>query len=219
MLDPITSPRGTPTIAASAKPRNILSIVKRKLPGSPYREFPPISETYNLRAILVTGDKIRAIATESEDVRRLMTIKGVDFYLASLTSSYIGNVNRFSDDNHLASFLGIVPESRDSSNVKRRGRMSKEGPATARWAFSIMTDTVMRYNPQFKLYYLSVKKRKSSGALAHVAAMRKLARMIDHMLKYKENLKWEDKASTVRKLAELDNYDDDAGGRKMKGAT
>ena len=82
--------------------------------------------------------------------------------------------------------------------------MSKEGPSTARWAFSVMTDTVMRYNPRLKTYYLSVKKRKNSGSLAHVATMRKLVRMIDHMLRYKENWRWEDEASTAKKLANLD---------------
>ncbi|MDG6921195.1 MAG: IS110 family transposase [Nitrososphaerota archaeon] len=146
-------------------------------------------------------EKVRTIVKDSEDVRRLMSIKGVDFYLAS---SYIGDVNRFPDDDHLASFLGIIPESWDSANVKRRGHMSKEGPSTARWAFSVMTDTVMRHNPRLKTYYLSVKKRKSSGSLAHVATMRKLVRMIDHMLRYKENWRWEDETSTTKKLANLD---------------
>ena len=149
-------------------------------------------------------EKVRTIVKDSEDIRRLMSIKGVDFYLASLASSYVGDVNRFPDDDHLASFLGIIPESWDSANVKRRGHMSKEGPSTARWAFSVMTDTVMRYNPRLKTYYLSVKKRKNSGSLAHVATMRKLVRMIDHMLRYKENWRWEDEASTAKKLANLD---------------
>ena len=63
--------------------------------------------------------KVRELVREDEDVRRLMSIKGVDFYLASLASSYIGDVNRFPDDDHLASFLGIIPESWDSVNVKR----------------------------------------------------------------------------------------------------
>ena len=157
-------------------------------------------------------ESIKKGVKESEDVRRLMSIKGVDFYLASLASSYIGDINRFPDDDHLASALGVIPESWDSANVRRRGKMSKEGPATARWAFSMMTDTVMRYNPRFKMYYLSVKKRKNSGALAHVAAMRKLVRMVDHMLRCKENWKWEDKVSTNRKLAKLDGQEEEMGG-------
>lgn len=44
----------------------------------------------------------------------------------------------------MASYFGIVPANRDSGSVKRRGRMAKEGPATARWALSMMVDTVNR---------------------------------------------------------------------------
>ncbi|MCL5068201.1 MAG: IS110 family transposase, partial [Thaumarchaeota archaeon] len=69
--------------------------------------------------------EIRRIAKESDDVKLLMTIPGIDFYLASLLSSYIGDVNRFPSESHLASFFGIIPISRDSADTKRRGRMSK----------------------------------------------------------------------------------------------
>jgi len=45
------------------------------------------------------------------------------------------------DSDHLASFFGIVPESKDSSRVRRRGKMAKDGPPIGRWALSIMVDT------------------------------------------------------------------------------
>ncbi|MGC8692726.1 MAG: transposase [Thermoplasmata archaeon] len=61
-----------------------------------------------------------------------MTIKGVDYYLASLLSSYIGDITRFESKDRLASFFGVVPSNRDSSSVKRRGKMSKEGSSIAR---------------------------------------------------------------------------------------
>jgi len=57
----------------------------------------------------------------------LFRFRGVDFHWASLISSFIGGVNRFPPDDHLASFFGIVPTSRDSANVKRRGKMTKDG--------------------------------------------------------------------------------------------
>jgi hypothetical protein len=38
---------------------------------------------------------IRKFAPDNEDVKILMTIPGVDYYLASLMCSYIGGVNRF----------------------------------------------------------------------------------------------------------------------------
>jgi transposase len=153
-------------------------------------------------------DSIRENAKESVDVKLLMSITGVDYYLASLLSSFIGDVNRFPSDDHLASFFGIVPTSRDSADVKRRGKMTKDGSSIARWALSIMVDTVMRYNKPIRGHYLSVKKRTGSGKLAHVSTMRKLTRMLYHMLKTKENWKWENPLLTEKKMAKLENGGD-----------
>jgi transposase len=119
-------------------------------------------------------------------------------------------VNRFPSDDHLASFFGIVPTSRDSADVKRRGRMTKDGSSIARWALSIMVDTVMRYNKPIRGHYLSVKKRTSSGKLAHVSTMRKLTRMLYHMLKTKQRWKWENPHLTERKMMRLEEGGDES---------
>jgi transposase len=148
-------------------------------------------------------NEIRKVAKESEDVKLLMTISGVNFYLASLYSSFVGDVKRFPDDDHLASSFGIVPEVRDTADVKRRGKMSRDGPSIARWALSVMTDTIIQYNPPISDYYQSVKKRTGSGRLAHVATMRKLTRMIYRMLVTRQHWKYEDKRLTSRKLSKL----------------
>lgn len=148
-------------------------------------------------------DRIRKYAMESEDVRLMTTVRGVNFYLASLISSYIGDVNRFPSDDRLASFFGVVPENRDSANIRRRGRMTKDGPAVARWALSIMVDGVIRYNKPMKDYYQSVKNRTGSGKMAHVSTTRKLVRMLYHMLKTRQHWKWENVMLSERKIARL----------------
>jgi transposase len=144
---------------------------------------------------------IRDLARTDDDVRLLMTIPGVDFYLASLLSSFIGDVGRFPNDDHLASFFGVVPVNRDSAAVKRRGRMSKDGPSTARWGLSVTADTVVKFNEPIKVYYQTVKKRTGSGKMARVATMRKLLRMIFHMLKTREHWRWEKQSLTEKKIA------------------
>ncbi|EQD72736.1 transposase IS116/IS110/IS902 family protein [mine drainage metagenome] len=64
---------------------------------------------------------IKKTAKESGDVKILMSIPGIDYYLASLLSSYIGDVKRFDSSDKLASFFGIVTSTKDSSSIKRRG--------------------------------------------------------------------------------------------------
>ena len=149
--------------------------------------------------------EIKKIARDNEDVRLLMTIPGIDYYLASLLSSYIGDVNRFPNADKLASFFGVIPETRDSSTIKRRGHMSKEGAATARWALSIAVDTITLRNKPLKEYYDSVKNRKGSGKYAHISTMRKLIRMIYTMLKERKEWKYENTTLTESKLSRLDD--------------
>ncbi len=148
--------------------------------------------------------RIMKNAKDNKYVRMIMSIPGIDYYLASLYSSYIGDPHRFPSFDHVASFLGIIPESKDSANVRRRGRMSKDGPSIARWALGIMTDTVLLYNPNIKVYYNGVKQRTGRGSYAHVLVMKKLARMIHHMMITEENYKWENEALTEAKISRLD---------------
>ena len=146
---------------------------------------------------------IRGRAKENEDVKIIMSVQGIDFYCASLLCSFIGDVNRFPTDGHLASAFGIVPTERDSSDVKRRGKMSKDGPAIARWVLSVATDTVMGNNDQIKAYYLQVKTRTGRSKKARVATMRKLIRMFYFMLKNRQNWKWQDPEKTRAKISRL----------------
>jgi hypothetical protein len=48
-----------------------------------------------------------------------------------------------------------------------------------------------------------VKKRTSSGKMAHVSAMRKLVRMIYHMLRNRETWRYENIPLTERKMSRL----------------
>ena len=148
--------------------------------------------------------RIKAQAKESEDARRLMSIPGVNFYLASLLSSYIGDIHRFPDADHLASFFGIVPAERNSSSMRRVGHMTKDGPNNARMALSLMVDTVAMHDARLREYYQKEKARTGKGKLAHVLTMRKLVRMVYTMLTRRENWRWGREALTERKLHALD---------------
>jgi transposase len=154
--------------------------------------------------------RIRKNAKQNKYVKLIMSVPGIDYYLASLYASYIGDPHRFPSFDHVASFLGIIPESRDSANIRRRGKMSKDGPSVARWALGIMVDTVMLNNQNIKTYYNHVKERTRSGGYAHVLTMKKLARMIHHMMITEENWKWEDRELTEKKLSTLEREGGDS---------
>ena len=160
-------------------------------------------EFFEKQCVLIEKE-IKRAAKDSPDARLLMSIPGIDYFLASLLSSYIGDVRRFDNADKLASFFGVVPSNHDSSSIVRRGRMSKEGARTARWALSIAVDTVTMRNRAIKHYYDSVKKRKGSGKFAHVSTMRKLVRMIYAMLSERREWKYENPALTEDKISRLE---------------
>ena len=78
------------------------------------------------KQIIPLEREIKNNAKESEDVKLLLSIPGIDYYLASLLSSYICDVSTFETSDKLASFFGVISSTEDSSTLNRRGHMSKE---------------------------------------------------------------------------------------------
>jgi transposase len=88
-----------------------------------------------LRQLDFFGDELaeidRLIAQQvlgDEDVRRLMTIPGIDVVTAATLVAVIGDVRRFPTSRQLVGYLGLHPTIRQSGNgPARHGRLSKEG--------------------------------------------------------------------------------------------
>ncbi len=57
---------------------------------------------------LITTD-IASIAIESEEIKLLMTLLGIDFYSSMLMVAEIGDVKRLSNAKKLRSWAGLVP--------------------------------------------------------------------------------------------------------------
>jgi transposase len=56
-----------------------------------------------------------------------MTVPGVDYYIALLVKTEIGDLSQFSSSDYLASYAGLVSSTRSSGGVDRHGRITKEG--------------------------------------------------------------------------------------------
>jgi transposase len=70
---------------------------------------------------------------DDADVRRLLTIPGIDVTTAVTVLASIGDISRFPSARHLVGYLGLHPKVRQSGNEPaRHGRLSKEGSAAAR---------------------------------------------------------------------------------------
>jgi transposase len=127
----------------------------------------------------------RAIAeliVEDRDVRRLMTIPGVDVVTASTLRAVIGDVSRFPSPRHLVGYLGLHPRvSQSGAGPARHGRTSKEGPAAARHVLVEAAWSAARGAGPLRAFALRVAARRGRN-VATVAVARKLAVLAWHLL-------------------------------------
>jgi len=94
----------------------------------------------SLRQLDFLGEELAAIdhlvaveAQGDEDVRRLLTISGVDVTTAVTLIAVIGDARRFPSSRQLVGYLGLHPRVRQSgSGPAHHGRLSKQGSAAAR---------------------------------------------------------------------------------------
>jgi transposase len=69
------------------------------------------------------------------EIRRLMTVPGVNLVCAASFIAAIGNPNRFFTSRKLVAYLGLDPRVKQSGETPARsGRISKRGSPAARWA-------------------------------------------------------------------------------------
>ena len=97
-----------------------------------------------LRQIAFIDTKLAAVdrliaqqALAWPEIRRLMTVPGVNLICAASFLAAIGEPSRFLTSRKLVAYLGLDPKVRQSGEAPARsGRISKRGSASARWAWS-----------------------------------------------------------------------------------
>ena len=126
------------------------------------------------REVLILSKELRGMARDDSDVQLLMTVPGIGYYIALLVKAEIGNINRFSSGDHLASYAGLVPSTRSSGGVTRHGRITREGSRWLRWALVEAAMVHVRQDSQVTRFYHRVAERRGKKP-ALVAVARKLA--------------------------------------------
>jgi transposase len=135
------------------------------------------------REVLLLSKELRGMARDDPDVRLLMTVPGVGYYIALLIKAEIGDVGRFSSCDHLASYAGLVPSTKSSGGVTRHGRITREGSRWLRWALVEAVHTHLRYDSPVTQFYHRVAERRGRST-AKVAAARKLLTVCYSVLRY-----------------------------------
>src|SRR5262249_10235210 len=78
-------------------------------------------------------NRLKRMADEDGTARRLMTVPGVGPVIALAFVATVDHVPRFRNAHQLESYLGLVPREWSSSEVQRRGAITKAGSKRMRW--------------------------------------------------------------------------------------
>jgi transposase len=147
---------------------------------------------------------IAAEALGSPEIRRLMTVPGVNVITAASFMAAIGEIGRFSERRKLVAYLGLDPKVRQSgASGAARGRISKQGSASARHALVEASWSTIRNPGPIRAFYQRIRVRRGHQ-VAITAASRKLACLFWCMLTRGEDYAYGQPSLTRKKLRRLE---------------
>jgi transposase len=147
---------------------------------------------------------IAAEALRSAEVRRLMTVPGVNVITAATFMAAIGEVSRFRSPRRLTGYLGLDPRVRQSGSAPAaHGRISKQGSAPARYALCEAAWSVVRQPGPLRAFYERVRARRGHQ-VAIVATARKLGCLFWCLLTRGEDYAYAQPSLTRKKLRRLE---------------
>jgi transposase len=138
------------------------------------------------------------------EIRRLMTVPGVNLICAASFIAAVGDPNRFLTSRRLVAYLGLDPKVRQSGEAPARsGRISKRGSPSARWALVEAAWTAVNQPGPLHAFYQRTRARRGHGK-AIVATARKLAVLFWCMLTRDQDYAHQQPTLTRKKLRRLE---------------
>lgn len=139
---------------------------------------------------------------ENQAIKLLMTLPGVSQVVAQTVYSAIGDINRFSSPEKLASYLGLVPSTRQSASKSYNGSITKAGNVEARWALIQSAQCARNDLGPLGHFFNKVKRRKNHN-VAVVAVARKLAMLAWQLLTQNRPYRYAKPSTVEAKLSKL----------------
>jgi len=164
--------------------------------------------------IAVVDRALAEAAVGSGEMRRLITVPGVNLHTAATFMACVGDIGRFPSPRELVSYLGLDPRVRQSGEERvRYGHISKEGAAEARHMLCEAAWIVVRYPGPLRAFAERIRARRGAG-IATVAVARKLVVLFWHLLTSEQDYAFGRPTLTRKKLRRLELA---AGAPRGKG--
>ncbi|WP_434082478.1 IS110 family transposase [Comamonas antarctica] len=162
----------------------------------------------------------RALAKKALDdpnVRRLMTINGVNAVVATSVLAAVGDITRFSSPQKLVSYLGLNPSVHQSGDHPAfHGHITHQGRGHARGMLVEAAWTLAASPGPLSAFFHRIGAKRGRQVAA-VATARKLAVLIWHMLSKGQDYEWARPALLQFKIRALEltaGHESRRGGKK-----
>jgi transposase len=143
-------------------------------------------------------------ALDSAEIKRLMTVPGVNVICAATCIAAIGEIGRFESPRKLVGYLGLDPRVHQSgSTPASHGRISKQGSTAVRHALVEAAWSVIRQPGPIRAFYQRIRGRRGHQ-VAITAAARKLACLFWCLLAREEDYAFGQPSLTAKKLRLLE---------------
>ena len=150
------------------------------------------------------------LAIDSPDVKILMSIPGIDYYLALMIASEIGDITRFKDRESFRTYAGCAPKMRQSAGRNPAKGTNTNGSPRLKTAMSLAAQTAVRFDNPIRDAFLKRYAKTQTKARAHAVSRRKMCDLVYILLVKGEPCSWANPVSVDRKLHNLVTLNDSA---------
>jgi transposase len=152
--------------------------------------------------IRASDDQLATLAWHDPQLKLLMTLPGVDFGIACTLLAAFGDITRFRDGQHAASYLGLVPSTRQSGDHCYHGPITRHGNPHPRWLLVQAAQHLAAHPGPLGVFFRRLLKKKNRN-VAVVACARKLVVIAWHMLSRNEPYRYAQPLALQAKLTRL----------------
>ena len=162
-------------------------------------------ETIDSQIEIVSKEIAKYAWKDSQDIRILLSITGIDIFSAMLISTEIVDIKRFATPWKLVSYAGLSPSTRESSGKIKTGRITKQGSPLLRWILVQCSLSAIKHDHYMRTFYERIKQSKGHGK-AIVATAKEMLVAIWYMLtryqlyRYINKTRYEQKLESLKKI-------------------
>ena len=118
----------------------------------------------------------------------LVSIPGIGDITGAIIAMETGEIHRFANEKHYASYCRLAPGAKDSGGKHRHRSGSKDGNQYLKYAFTEAALKAMRFYPEIRAFALRLEKR-SNRTIARTVVAKELAKISYYVLSRQEEFR------------------------------